>query len=79
MGKFWERQGSFIAIGDDGAKVEIYREVHVDDFSGSERIEGATQLRTSDGQHVNRLGAGRYEVLDGIDSLVVTTTDPSAQ
>ena len=60
---------SFRARNTSGKIVEIV----VDD---SDRSAGFPTLRTSIGQWVNKLGPGRYEVVDSKEML--TSDDPSA-
>jgi hypothetical protein len=60
---------SFRARNTSGTVVEIV----VDDSAGSAELP---TLRTSIGQRVNKLGPGRYEVVDSKELL--TSDDPSA-
>ena len=60
---------SFRARTTSGTVVEIV----VDDSAGSAELP---TLRTSIGQRVNKLGPGRYEVVDSKELL--TSDDPSA-
>ena len=72
---------SFRARNTSGKAVEIVvddSEVSASDLGsgGREPRRGLPTLRTSIGQRVNKLGPGRYEVVDSKEML--TSDDPSA-
>jgi hypothetical protein len=48
--------------------------------SGTSRMPGIPEYKTADGDHVNHLGDGTYEILrHGFHKIIVRTTDPDAQ
>lgn len=58
--------GSFLAIGDDGKSytIQIFEErIDVSSNDGPASIGGLKRLYTSNGEEVNRIEKGEYEIL----------------
>jgi len=75
--KSLERVGTFVArdaIGNEYTLV-IYQEYIV---TGGTRIPTLQEIETDDGEAVNRLAGGRYELFGVIDTTVLTADDPNA-
>ena len=75
--------GSFVARDEDGREYTIHiltYTVNVGNRSGpnAEREGMTSSLRTSDGQPVNRLEKGKYEMLHPIRNVRLTSDDPNA-
>ena len=72
--------GSFVAVGENGAKrtIHIFTDIidarHQKDLHAE--LEGLKQLRTASGDAVNRLAKGEYEVV--VTGEVLRSDDPNA-
>ena len=75
--------GSFVARDETGREYTIHiltYTVNVGNRSdpNAEREGMTSSLRTSDGQPVNRLAKGKYEMLHPIRNVRLTSDDPNA-
>jgi len=73
--------GTFSAVAKDGTEFEISEFqtfIECKTFDGTEWVAGMKQLRTSDGESVNRIEKGKYEVLQVFGLIAVTSDDPNA-
>jgi hypothetical protein len=75
--------GTFVARDEGGREYTIHiltYTVNVGNRSdpNAEREGMTPSLRTSEGQPVNRLGKGKYEMLHPIRNVRLTSTDPNA-
>jgi len=78
--KYVKHTGTFTAHSADGRRytVDVFTEfIECRSQRGCEVVEGMKSLRTSDGQHVNRLDKGRYRTA-GILEVDLVSDDPNA-
>jgi len=79
--KTTKRIGSFIAESGDGQEftILVFQDFHeVRTRGGTTELEGHKTLKTTDGEHVNRIDKGHYEIV-GIASIPLTSSDPKAE
>lgn len=80
MGKETRNTGSFVAVGEDGMEhtIHITSEIAGMGTRGNPNAErkGMKQLRTQDGDAVNRLGKGKYEIV--MTGEILQSDDPDA-
>ncbi len=73
------RTRSFVAYREDGGEVTIdefrdFNEVSTTD--SIDEIPGMKMLMTNDGQHVNRIGKGKYQIVE--TGQILTSNDRTA-
>jgi hypothetical protein len=78
-----DQVGSFVARDEEGREYTIHiltYTVSVGNRSdpNAEREGMTSSLRTSDGQPVNRLAKGKYEMLHPVRNVRLTSEDPNA-
>ena len=76
-------EATFKAVdGDDNQyTIHLLRDDHdvSDIHSGRGVAQGRLgQLQTSDGRYVSYLSPGVYEIIDGVEIIRITSTDPNA-
>jgi hypothetical protein len=79
--KTTKRIGSFTAESADGQqyKIHVFQDFHdVRTRGGTSQLEGHKTLKTTDGEHVNRIDKGHYEIV-GISNIPLTSNDPKAE
>jgi len=79
--KVTEHTGTFTAHSEDGQEftVFIFTDYHEGrTSSGPHRVEGLKEMRTSDGEHVNWIEKGKYQVIIGVETLAIFSDDPNA-
>jgi hypothetical protein len=79
--KYRKQTGSFRAHDAQGNEQMIF--VYTDfidagGLDGSAVIPGMKSLQTHDGQSVNRIDQGKYQVMGGMMPIDLTSDDPSA-
>jgi len=79
MRKRTKHTGSFTATDANGRRYDLHvyiTYIDVTDSGGHGEIDGTSSIKTLDGQHVNRLGKGLYEI--AATGVVLTSSDPAA-
>lgn len=76
-----EHTGTFIGREEDGSEhtiLEFTTYLEGRTGSGPYRVEGLKELRTKDGDAVNRIEEGKYEIVGGFQDIPLTSDDPRA-
>lgn len=71
----------FLAKAADGREIwinHLRKFVETETRGQTYRAEAQAELQTDDGRHLNHRGQGRYELLDGIAKVQLTSDDPAA-
>lgn len=80
MGRKWaEHTGDFVATSQSGEQRTFFIFTHFDEVhtaTGVVKVALQKELRTEDGNAVNRIGKGRYQVLG--DANEWASSDPEA-
>jgi len=80
MAKEIRKIGSFVAMGEDGMEHTIH--IFTDILDAGTRadtnaeLEGLKELRTQNGDAVNRLGKGKYEIV--VTGAILQSDEPDA-
>jgi hypothetical protein len=75
--------GKFTAHDEGGRAYTVYMLQGEHEGIGDDRRrtmlpDAKLEMRTDDGRHVNFLGPGEYEIVDGTRTIRITSTDPNA-
>ena len=78
-----EHTGTFSAVANDGKEYTVYELTEILGVSGGMRgrdteVEGFKSLKTSNGEHVNRLEKGKYEIVSAFGNIPLTSDAPKA-
>lgn len=80
MSKETRQIGEFVATDESGNEwtILVYQEFHATRTrTGTQWLEGQKYLETAEGDHVNRIEQGKYEIID-VETITVTSDDPEA-
>jgi len=80
MKKWKEKTGEFVALNQSGEEIviEVYTLFsETRDNTGTHPLAGPKELKTANGEFVNRLEKGRYATVDAPDDEL-TSDDPDA-
>ena len=80
MVKQVEETNRFSAYDEEGRKYTIFEFTEYHDastWSSDKLVEGLKELRTADGEVVNRIEKGVYRIM-GVQEIEVTSDDPNA-
>jgi hypothetical protein len=76
-----EHIGTFTAQDENGKSYTIYVYSRVFDYEsshGHQKVEGVSNLRTSDGDPVRRIDKGKYQLDNGFTRVDLVSDDPDA-